>query len=225
MDAFVGTILPWPIPYAPQGWAFCNGQSIPITQHQALYSLIGSLYGGDDRTYFNLPNLVGRFPVGANRMGTPLPGTLNTNLATFGGDTEVTLAQSQVPAHVHAISNTVESTGGGSGTTTVSIDIPVNTDAYDATKATNTPGPNTTLGQGKAGSFTTNIYTTSPPTAGAHLPTFTANGSFLVPPPAVSVTSVCSPQHTGGTIPVTITPPYLGINYIIALEGIYPQRP
>lgn len=225
MDAFVGTILPWPIPFAPQGWSFCNGQSIPIMQNQALYSLIGSRYGGDDKTYFNLPNLIGRFPVGSNNMGTPLPGTLNKNLATIGGATQFTLDPSQVPGHVHAITNTVQSSGGGAGTTSVDINVPINTDAYDSAKATNTPGANTTLGQGKAGSFTANIYTTSAPTAGAHLPTFTANGSFSVPPPTVSVTSICSPQHPGGTTPFTAIPPFLSINYIIALEGIYPQRP
>ena len=84
MDAFIGTILPWPASFAPQGWAFCNGQSLPVSQNQALYSLIGNLYGGNSQS-FNLPNLTGRFPVGSIFMGNSISGTVQAQLGTNSG--------------------------------------------------------------------------------------------------------------------------------------------
>lgn len=224
MDAFIGTILPWPANFAPQGWAFCNGQSLPVSQNQALYSLIGNLYGGDNQK-FNLPNLTGRFPVGSIFMGNYIAGNVQAQLGTFSGLKEVTLNPYQLPAHIHAINNTVNASGGGSLPVTVSVKIPANTDAYDATKATNVPGSTVTLGQGKAGSFTTNIYTTSAPTANANLAPFNAAGTVTIPNPTVTVTSACSAQTPAQAQAVPTVPPYLAINYIIALEGLYPMRP
>lgn len=74
-DFYIGTILPWAMDFAPQGWALCQGQSLQISQYQALYSLIGVKYGGNGTTTFNLPDLRGRFPVGMG--GTnPISGQL-----------------------------------------------------------------------------------------------------------------------------------------------------
>lgn len=224
MDAFIGTILPWPASFAPQGWAFCNGQSLPVSQNQALYSLIGNLYGGNSQS-FNLPNLTGRFPVGSIYMGNSISGTVQAQLGTNSGVKEVMLNANQLPTHIHTINNTVNASGGGSAPVTVSVKIPANTDAYDATKATNVPGSAVTLGQGKAGSFTTNIYTTSAPTANANLAPFDAAGTVTIPNPTVTVTSACTGQTPVQSQTVPTVPPYLAINYIIALEGLYPMRP
>lgn len=64
MDPFIGTILAFGFNFTPSGWAFCNGQQLSITQNQALYALIGVMYGGDGRTVFNLPDLRGRAMIG-----------------------------------------------------------------------------------------------------------------------------------------------------------------
>ncbi len=222
MDAFVGTILPWPIPYAPQGWAFCNGQSIPVMQNQALYSLIGTLYGGNT-TYFNLPNLTGRVPVGAMNMGGAMPNVLQAPLTTDGGSPATMLDASQLPLHSHTIANTTTVSSQGAGTASVTVQIPANNETYDASSASNTPGSTMVLGQGKAGSFPANIYTTKPPNT--TLEPFAASGHVDVPLPNVSVTSTCTGQTPAQAYPVPTMPPYLAINYIIALEGIYPMRP
>lgn len=224
MEAFIGTILPWPSTFAPQGWAFCNGQSLSVNQNQALYSLIGNLYGGNNQT-FNLPNLTGRFPVGSINMGGSIPSTVQAQLATYSGYKEITLNAAQLPVHSHAITNAVNATGGGNVPVSVNVKIPVNTDAYDATKATNVPGSTATLGQGKAGSFTTNIYTSNAPTANANLAPFNAQGTISIPSPTVTVTSTCTGQTPAQNQTVPTVPPFLAINYIIALEGVYPMRP
>ena len=67
MEPFLSQILIWPPNFAPQGWAFCAGQLIPISQNTALFSLIGTFYGGDGQTTFALPNLQGRVPIGAGQ--------------------------------------------------------------------------------------------------------------------------------------------------------------
>jgi len=78
--------------FPPKGWAFCNGQLLPINQNQALFSLLGTTYGGDGRTTFALPNLQGRMPV---HFGQGLV------LGETGGEASVTLTTAQLPAHTH----------------------------------------------------------------------------------------------------------------------------
>ncbi|KAJ50728.1 microcystin-dependent protein [Clostridium tetanomorphum] len=227
MEAFLGTILAWPMSWAPAGWAICDGRQIPIQQNQALFSLLGYTYGGTLNVSFALPDLRGRFPLG---MSIGVSGIFNHPLGATGGAENITLQPAQVPLlqHKHNIKSTVSSDGDES-TVPVSVDvkIPVNTDTYDVAKATNTPGATCTLGQGKAGSFATNIYTTSNPTSGANLKPFTAQGNITVPTPAITVTSECdftpaTPQPAAAS--VNIMPPYQTVNYIIALTGIYPVR-
>lgn len=225
MDAFLGTILPWPLTYAPQGWAFCNGQSLPVSQNQALYSLLGTIYGGSANVSFNLPNLSGRMPIGSIDMGNAMPNVIPARIGNSGGATSTLLRGSQIPVHSHQINNTVTANGGGNVAVSVNVKVPVNTDAYDPTKATNVPSSTATLGQGKAGSFTTNIYTSSAPTANANLAPFTAQGTVAVPNPTVTVTSACGTQSPAQSEQVPTVAPYLAINYIIALEGLYPIRP
>lgn len=222
MEVFLGTILPWPISYAPQGWAFCNGQTLSTNQNQALYSLIGPTYGGD-QSAFKLPNLCGKFPLGSSFMGNPLEPYIQAQLGTTGGQKDLYLQSNQIPSHVHSISNVVTVGNNGAVSVGSTIAIPVNTDAYDGNKATNVPSSTATLGVGKAGSFTTNIYTSSAPTAGASLAPFTIQNTMNIPAP--TVTSTCAPQQPAQSLKVPTVPPYLTINYIIALEGLYPMRP
>lgn len=99
MDYYVGEIRLFAGNYAPEGWAFCDGSLLTILGHEALYSLIGTRFGGDGSKTFALPNLAGRLPVG---VGTPIaPLTQSYPLGTAGGSATVTLAENQLPPHSH----------------------------------------------------------------------------------------------------------------------------
>ena len=93
LNPFMGEILLVPFQQAPQGWASCDGQLLPINQNQALFSLLGTMYGGNGQTTFALPDLRGRVPV-------HLGGNLSTQGAT-GGETAHTLTVSELPTHYH----------------------------------------------------------------------------------------------------------------------------
>lgn len=95
-DPFIGEIRLYGFDYPPRDWAFCQGQQMYIQQNPALYSLIGTQYGGDGRTTYNLPNLMSRVV-----MGAPTPTSLGTNYAS--GSEGVMLSQSNVPVHAHAV--------------------------------------------------------------------------------------------------------------------------
>src|ERR1700710_44967 len=92
MEPFVGQILMVGFNFAPKGWALCNGQLLPINQNQALFSILGTMYGGDGRTNFALPNLQGRMPLhqGAGYNG-----------GQAGGEAGHTLTTSEMPTHRH----------------------------------------------------------------------------------------------------------------------------
>jgi microcystin-dependent protein len=102
MDNFLGSLLLVPYNFAPAGWAFCNGQLLPIAQHTALFSLLGTTYRGDGKTTFALPDLRGRVPVSSGQ-GV---GLQNYNLGQTGGAESETLAVNQLPSHNHSV-NTV----------------------------------------------------------------------------------------------------------------------
>ncbi|MEM7214389.1 MAG: tail fiber protein [Pseudomonadota bacterium] len=84
--------------FAPRGWAYCDGQILPINQHQSLYSLLGTTFGGDGRTTFALPDLRGRTPIKFGNAG----GTINADLGAKSGEENVTLSIGQYPAHSHS---------------------------------------------------------------------------------------------------------------------------
>lgn len=99
-DPFVAEIRIFPFNFAPKGWAFCNGQLLPITQNTALFSLLHTTYGGDGVTTFGLPNLQGSAPMHPGQG----PGLSSHVLGERGGSDTVTLAVSQMPAHTHVLS-------------------------------------------------------------------------------------------------------------------------
>ena len=99
---YVGQIMMFGGSFAPRGYAFCNGQSLPISQNTTLYSLIGTTYGGNGTTTFNLPNLVSRLPV---HMGTGL-GLSSYVLGQSGGQENVTITTQTMPAHTHILNAT-----------------------------------------------------------------------------------------------------------------------
>lgn len=96
-DPFISEIRPFAFNFAPRNWAMCNGQLMPIPQNTALFSLLGTTYGGDGRTTFALPNLQGRIAVGAGAG----QGLTPRQLGESGGAESVVLTQSEIPAHRH----------------------------------------------------------------------------------------------------------------------------
>lgn len=99
MDMYMATVLIWAPNFAPRGWAYCGGQLMAISQNTALFSLIGTIYGGDGRSTFALPDLRSRVPVGAG-MGQA-PGLTFYPLGTMSGSETVTLLTPEIPQHVH----------------------------------------------------------------------------------------------------------------------------
>jgi microcystin-dependent protein len=108
-DPILGEIRQIPFNYAPRGWAFCNGQLLPIAQNMALFSLIGTMYGGDGRTTFALPDLRGRVPVSQGQ----LPGGSSYTLGQTGGLDAVTLITTELPAHTHPVTGTLQTAAFG----------------------------------------------------------------------------------------------------------------
>jgi len=100
-EPFLGEIRIVSFAFAPQGWAFCNGQTLPISQYQALFSLLGTFYGGDGRTTFQLPNFQGRIPVHQSN---------DYAIGQIGGEAAHTLIQEEIPVHSH-LANAVAKTG------------------------------------------------------------------------------------------------------------------
>ena len=96
---YIGEIRMVGFNFAPQGWAFCNGQTIPIAENDALFTLIGTTYGGDGQENFALPNLQSRFPIHAGQG----PGLTNRTLAEVDGTESVTLTVQQIPTHTHQL--------------------------------------------------------------------------------------------------------------------------
>ncbi len=98
-EPFVGQLALFGFNYAPPGWALCNGQLLPIPQNAALFSLLGTAFGGNGTTNFGLPNLQGRLPVG---LGQQQGGTQSL-MGDTGGTPTVTLSSTQMPAHTHGV--------------------------------------------------------------------------------------------------------------------------
>ena len=170
-DSIIGEIRMFAGNFAPTGWAFCQGQLLPIAQNQALFSLLGTTYGGDGRTTFALPDLRGRVPVG---FGQGL-GLSNRVIGEQFGSELVTLNINQMPSHNHTV-NAVTSEGNQNLPTN---SLPANTKTLD--KEYSDANANTTM------------------------------KATMVNP-------------TGGNQPFGVTQPSLGVNFIIALQGIYPSR-
>src|SRR5437870_4948174 len=99
-DPFVAEIRIFPFNFAPKGWAFCDGQIMPISQNTALFSLLGTTYGGDGKSNFALPNMQGNAPMHPGQG----PGLSLHDLGESGGTETVTLLESEIPAHTHTMS-------------------------------------------------------------------------------------------------------------------------
>jgi microcystin-dependent protein len=166
---YVGEIRMAGFNFAPQGWAFCNGQPMSISEYSTLFNLIGTTYGGDGQTTFNLPNLQCRIPY---HQGTNLRGDTMV-LGQISGTENVTLTASQIPAHSHVLA--ANSAAGGQ------------------------PSP--------SGGFW----------AASALDEFSTEAPSHAMAPSTTI-------PTGGSLPHDNMPPFLVVNFIIALYGIYPSQ-
>jgi microcystin-dependent protein len=114
MDPFIGQIIMFGGNFAPRGWAFCSGQLLPIAQNTALFSILGTIYGGDGRTTFALPELRGRAAIHAGNG----PGLTSRALGQRGGSETNTLTTNNLPSHNHNPQLRAESAAGSSGNPT-----------------------------------------------------------------------------------------------------------
>jgi microcystin-dependent protein len=191
MDQFISTILIWPPNFAPQGWALCAGQLMSISQNTALFSLLGTMYGGNGTQNFALPDLRSRVPVGVGQG----PGLSLYNIGQAGGTENVTLTTSTLAAHTHS------ATPAG-----LSAAVP----AVTTTGTTNQPSPSVALAAPTDSARNpVNIYSNATPAQ--NLAPGTVTGSITV-------------GQAGGGQPHANMQPYLAVNYIIALQGIFPTR-
>ena len=171
-DPFVAEIRIFPFNFAPKGWAFCNGQLIPISQNTALFALLGTFYGGDGKSTFALPDLQGSTPLHQGQG----QGLSEYVIGQQGGSETVTLLESEMPVHNHGMT------------------------AFTAAPAdSNNVGPQTAFAIAQGGT-----------------PYQAASNGQAAP-------QVIAPQ--GGSLPHNNMMPYLSLNFCIALQGIFPQRP
>ena len=168
-EPFVGEVRMFGGNFAPRGWAFCDGQLLAVSQNDALFSLLGTIYGGDGRTTFGLPDLRGRVPIHQGQG----PGLSERRLGSKSGSENVTVTTNQLPSHSHTLQ----------GSTTLATE--------------EGPGGNVT-----AQTESTDYGTETPLSARA------ANTIGAV----------------GGSQSHTNVMPFLCVNFIIALFGIYPSR-
>jgi microcystin-dependent protein len=196
MDPILGQIILFGGNFAPVGWFQCNGQLLPIAQYTALFSLLGTTYGGNGTTTFGLPDLRGRVPLG---MGQG-PGLSNYAQGQASGSENVTLLTTQIPAHNH------------SAAAAVTVDVKLNV-GLDDVLVDNAVG-NVLATETRAAGDVPNIYTASANVGQMRGDAATATG-----------TATLTVGAAGGSQPHSNVQPYLALNYIIAWQGIYPSRP
>jgi microcystin-dependent protein len=205
-DPFLGEIRMAGFNFAPAGWALCQGQTLAISTNQALFALLGVQFGGNGTTNFQLPDLQGRVPLGQGN-GIGLPPYL---IGQKGGAQSVTLTLQNLPAHTHLA--TFAGSGGGSAPVTVTVQ------GSSAAGGVSSPTGNYLAGAGKAQN--TDNFVSNPGSGTLGNIAGVSGGSVTLPAPSGTVTV----QPTGTGLPLTIEPPYLCVNFIIALQGIFPSR-
>lgn len=132
-DPFVAEIRIFPFNFPPKGWAWCDGQLLPLSQNTALFSLLGTTYGGNGKSNFALPDLQGRAPMHPGQG----PGLSLHDLGETGGSETVTLLESEIPAHSHSLMATVEDGTQGSVTSGVTLATSIGGKLYQANSSSN----------------------------------------------------------------------------------------
>jgi len=186
MDPFIAQIIMFGGNFAPRGWAFCNGQLLAISSNTALFSLLGTTYGGDGRTTFGLPDLRGRVSI---HPGTG-PGLSTVALGQRGGTETHVLTVAEMPAHAHDGSSL-------GGTTTMAC--------ADGDGNSNDASGNVLANASSGTPYTSNLADDTLGSTGA-----------------VSISGNTGDQGSGQAF--STRDPYVGVNYIIALQGLFPSR-
>lgn len=197
-DPYIGEIRLFAGNFAPRGWAFCHGQLLPISQYSALFSLLGTTYGGDGRTTFALPDLRGRVPIGEGSG----PGLTSRRLGVKLGEESVTLNNSQLPSHNHG---------------NVDLDIEVN--ATGSVLGSNTTGDKSIPGNTVVtkGIRNERIYSSND---GASIVEMMKDAFSI----NESINIEIDTNSSGNNSAHNNMSPALTLNYIIALNGVYPSR-
>src|SRR5213075_399397 len=140
MDPFVAEIRIFPFNFAPKGWAFCDGQLLPLSQNTALFSLLGTTYGGDGKSNFALPDMQGNAPMHPGQG----PGLSLHDLGEIGGTPIVTLLESEIPSHTHQLRASNEDGTQGSLTPGITLATSVGGQLYQSVTHANlvTMNPN-----------------------------------------------------------------------------------
>lgn len=199
MDGTLGQVNMWVANFAPRQWAFCYGQTVAISDYTALFSVIGTYYGGDGRTTFKVPDLRSRAAVGAGSG----PGLTPYQLGTYYGFEHITLTEGQLPSHLH--NNTITA---AASPVVVNVAIPAVNDTPNTGKVNNTCN---------LAKPSTQIYNNSTDPAGNTLKPFAADGSV---DPQVSINNA----RTGSGQAVENRQPFCTVNYVICMTGLYPSR-
>lgn len=221
-DPYLGELSYVAFGYAPRGWKSCDGQLVSISQNQALFSLIGTTYGGDGTTNFALPDMRGRVPIHQGRG----PG-LSLYSRGYRGGIEITALEiAHMPTHTHSATAQSNSqsvaSGGGAGV--------VNGTLKGSPNAADTDSPNgKTLAQSYFGTGLTktavNTYNSEPPSVALALGSVSLDlSSISLGNITTTTTTDVSLGDTGSGNPFSIVQPYVVVNCIIAMEGAYPPR-
>ncbi len=211
LEPFVGEISYVGFDYAPNGWMQCNGQSLPVSQYSALFSLLGTKYGGDGIQTFKLPDLRGKVAIHQGQS----PGGSTFTIGQSAGFENITLTIGNMPAHTHPATATSNSTStvapGATATSTLK--------AVNADPNASTPQGNS-LANGARGA---NVYSSTAPSVSMNAASIETSLS------GINVTTTTTTDVTvgaaGGSQPFSIMQPYTVVNCIIATEGVYPSRP
>lgn len=219
MDEIMGTIKLFAGNFAPVGYALCNGQMLSVNEYQALYSIIGNTYGGNQQQ-FALPDLRSRVPVGAGQGG----GLSKYDLGQMIGNEFTPLTPSNVPQLLGTVQLnglTGTATGPITGAATGNIAVPC------ASTATTNIAENNVISS-ETGGASVDLFASAPDGSKTMQP-FNANlpvtGNANLPVTINNTTQNVVVNPSGGGVPISKVQPVLGLNYIICINGVYPQRP
>ena len=200
MEPFIGQIIMFAGNFAPRDWAFCQGQTLAISEYTALFSIIGTTYGGNGRTTFDLPDLRGRAPIGQGQGN----GLTSRIMGEQIGIEDITLSTAQMPIHSHAAETTIS----GSSVT-------AKLKASSAEGTTNVPLNNYLAKPSNIGLQSINMYDSSADIEMA---------SDAIEIDLSAVTANTTSDDTGGNSAHNNIQPSLVMNYIICVNGVYPSR-
>jgi microcystin-dependent protein len=214
MDPIMGTIILFTGNFAPRGWLTCEGQLLSIAQNTALFSILGTTYGGDGVQTFKLPDLRGAFATQCTNINSAHPGGIYS-YGQMGGTQSTTITSINMPPHTHSI---VKGPGTNlTGAVTVSTTLQVS-NAAGGTEIPvngNVLGAVSDLSSGTVGLYSNNTLNTNLSGASSSV-----NNTMNFNPTGLTLTPWGS-----GPVPVPTVPPFVAMQYIIATEGVYPSRP